>query len=67
MGGAILPITFLGLHDIVTIFLQIVVGVAIYVFLSIVFKVDDYFYIWNTVKPFISRFIKKKSENNNLI
>ena len=52
MAGIIYPISFLGLADIFTLILQIVVGAIVYLVFSKIFKVEAFYYILNTVKNF---------------
>jgi len=51
MGAAIYPITLLNIPDISIVLLQTVLGVAIYIIISLILKLDSYMYIINTVKP----------------
>ena len=50
MGVAISLIRLLTLPDIVTLAIQILVGAAIYIGLSAIFKVESFEYLWNMVK-----------------
>ena len=52
MAVIIYPISFLGLADIFTLILQIVVGAIVYLVCSKIFKVEAFYYILNTVKNF---------------
>ena len=49
MGGCIYPIQWLGLSNLGTISLQVLLGVAIYMILSQLFKVQSYQYVWDLV------------------
>lgn len=62
MGAAIWPITLLAIPDMLMITIQVLVGIIVYISLSVVFKVDSFLYILNIVKPFINRLIKKNNE-----
>lgn len=53
MGGGIYPIQWLGLSNLGTISLQVLLGVAIYMILSQLFKVQSYQYVWDLVKPYL--------------
>lgn len=55
MAVIIYPISFLGLADIFTLILQIVVGAIVYLIFSKIFKVEAFYYVLNTVKE-----LKKK-------
>lgn len=48
-------LTMLGLHDFITLILQIAVGVAIYVGGSILFKLESFFYVLNIVKKRVGK------------
>ncbi len=54
MGICIYPIQYLGLHDILTLLIQVVLGVIIYIGGSVVFKLESFSYLWNMVKQFRS-------------
>jgi len=55
MGFSIYPIYWLGLPDIVTLLIQVPLGVLIYVIGSIIFKLDSFQYLWGIVRPFVSK------------
>ncbi len=59
MGICTLPVTLLGLPDIWTLLLQVVVGVVVYVVGSIVFKIDSFYFILDMVKPIVRKRVKK--------
>lgn len=59
MGAIVYCIKFIGLNDIVTLLIQIIVGAAIYVAGSIVFKIDSFNYIISIAKGFIKKREKK--------
>ena len=50
-------IVLLGLNDYITLFTQIIVGVIVYVFLSIITKNDAYYVVKDIAKSFIKKFI----------
>ena len=47
MGFCTLPVTWLGVPDIATLVLQVLVGVAVYVGGSVLFKMESFYYIVN--------------------
>jgi O-antigen/teichoic acid export membrane protein len=55
MAGAIYPINFLGLPHIATISLQATGGVALYTALSLLFKVESFYFILNMLKQLITK------------
>lgn len=55
MGGIVYCVTFLGLNDILTLCIQIPLGVAIYVLGSLVFKIDSFTYIISTAKSYLHK------------
>lgn len=59
MGGCIHPVQWLGLPDIVTICIQILLGGSIYLIGSKVFKLESYEYLLAIVKPYV---FKKKEQ-----
>lgn len=61
MGIIIYPISLFALPDIITIMLQTLIGIMIYVILSLIFKVESFTYLLNTIKQMLQRFLKKKS------
>lgn len=60
MGVCVYFIQFIGLNDIITLAIQIVVGAALYIAGSVVFKVDSFGYLMGIVKPMASKLKKKK-------
>ena len=60
MGGCIFFIQYIGLPDIVTLLIQAILGAAIYIGGSIIFKFDAFYYVWEMVKPLLGKVIKKK-------
>lgn len=59
MGAAIWPLTLLGIPDILTIVLQVILGATVYIVFSVIFKLDSFVYILNTAKPLVKRVVKK--------
>lgn len=55
MGFCILPVTLLGLPDILTLVIQVVFGTCIYVGGSILFKMESFHYILDMIKPYIKK------------
>lgn len=59
MGACILPLTLLGLPNVLTILLQIVLGAAVYIGGSALLKLEAFEYLWNAASPFVRRLLKK--------
>ena len=55
MVAAIYPIIYLGLHDVVTILVQVLVGVIVYIGLSKMFKNESFEYLWNMAKTKLTK------------
>lgn len=62
MGVCIYPIQFLGLSNIITLAIQVPLGMIIYLVGSIVFKMDSFSYLWNIAKPIIKKMEVKDYE-----
>lgn len=60
MGACILPVTLLGLPDILTLIIQVILGVVIYIGGSMLFKLESFHYILDMIKPYL----KKKTKHN---
>jgi len=60
MGGVIWPISLIGLSDILTISIQVILGMIVYIGLSALFKLDSFTYVLDIAKSFISSAFKKK-------
>lgn len=61
MGAAIFPIQFLGLGNILTLLIQIPLGILIYFLGSKIFHVDSYEYIVNLAKGMLKKRNKKEA------
>ncbi len=55
MGGAVYCVIFLGLSSWLTLLIQIPLGVALYVGLSILTKNESYYYVLNFIKRILNR------------
>lgn len=55
MGGIIYPICYLAVPDIVILVIQIVLGLAVYIGLSVVFKIDSFYYIIRFAKSTLGK------------
>lgn len=62
MGGCMGLVSLLGLSDIVTLAIQIPLGLTIYLVCSALLKVDTFEYLWHVIKPKIQ---KKPWANND--
>lgn len=55
MGAGVYLLTFLGLNDFATLALQLICGVALYVVLSLLFRIDSFSYILSVIKNILHR------------
>ena len=55
MGAVVYCVEFLGLHYIITLCIQIAVGIVVYVAGSKLMKIDSFEYILDTVKKLIGK------------
>lgn len=55
MGICIYPIQMIGLPDVVTLIVQVVLGAVIYIGGSFALKLDSFQYLWGVVKPLFKR------------
>lgn len=60
MGFCVSLITLLNLPDLITLMIQVPLGVIIYISLSRLLKFEAFFYVWNTAKPLFNKIKKKK-------
>ena len=61
MGAVVFVLQFLGLNDILTLFLQVPLGMILYWGMSKFFHVESYTYVVNTVKGYFSKPKTKES------
>lgn len=64
MGLCVYPISFLGLSDILTMLLQIILGAVIYIGGSVLFKMESFNYVLGIVKPILDKIFKKSKGIN---
>ena len=55
MAACVWPVTLLGLHDILTLMIQVPLGVVVYVLISVVFKLDSFNFMLGVVKKLLHR------------
>lgn len=55
MAACVWPVSLLGLSDILTLLIQVPLGVAVYVAISMIFRIDSFTYVLNAAKKLISR------------
>ncbi len=60
MGCCVYPIQWLDIPDIVTLIIQVPLGVAIYIGGSIVLKLESFQYLWGIVGPFVMKLLHRK-------
>ena len=63
MGAVVYSITFLGLNDMITLLIQVPVGIFVYILLSKLFHVEVFQYILEKILPMLRR--QKKSSPDN--
>ena len=61
MGGCVSLVALLHLPDIVTLLIQVPLGVVIYIGLSKVFRLDSFEYLWGIVKVMKHKIFRKKA------
>lgn len=66
MGGIVYSVTLLNLNDILTLAIQTLLGIAVYIIGSVIFRFDCFNYIWNIVKGFLSKIKTKQGVHNEL-
>ena len=59
MAGAVIGIGFISMNIYVKLAIQVLVGVVIYVLLSIIFKVESFTYMLNIIKPYFKKILAK--------
>lgn len=55
MGVIVYCVQFIGLHDILTLVIQVLLGGVIYLGLSVLFKLESFKYMWNIVLKYFQR------------
>lgn len=60
MGCCTIPVTWMGFGSLVTLILQILVGIVVYVGGSFLFKMESFVYLLEIIKPMFKRRIKTK-------
>lgn len=65
MGIAVYCVRFFNLNEWITLIIQVPLGVVIYIALSVVLKLEPFFYCIKTVKPVVLKMFKKEKKNNN--
>ena len=59
MGILILPISFIGLPPIVTLLVQVLFGIVIYLVGSIVTRNESFKYLFSMIAPMLQKFRKR--------
>lgn len=59
MGICVYPVQWLGLSDIITLCIQVPLGMIIYIIGSKIFKLESFEYILNMIKPYILKILHK--------
>ena len=55
MGAVVYPISLISMPTIVILFAQVLIGVSVYMVLSVLLKLESFYYILNTIKQFKRR------------
>ena len=55
MAAVVWPVTLLGLHDIITLLIQVPLGVVVYVAISAIFKIESFSFMLGIVKKLLHR------------
>lgn len=55
MGVCVYPIQMIGLSDILTLLIQVILGAVIYILGSAILKLDSFQYLWEIIKPYFKR------------
>lgn len=59
MGCCIYPIQWLGLPDVVTLLIQVPLGIVIYIGVSAVLRLDSYKYVMKEIQPYLKKMSRK--------
>ncbi len=65
MGALVYLVLFLGLHPVLTLGLQLIVGIIFYAGVSLLFKHKAFIYIYNFATKSIKNFISKRNKSGN--
>ena len=55
MAAVVWPVTLLGINDFVTLLIQVPLGIAVYVAISAIFKIDSFSFMLGVVKKLINK------------
>ena len=66
MGAVVYSVEWLNLNAVLTLVIQIPLGVVVYVVGSMLFKLDSYNYVLNSLKNFLKRNKKTKESEENI-
>ncbi|MCD7955159.1 MAG: lipopolysaccharide biosynthesis protein [Lachnospiraceae bacterium] len=61
MGFCTIPISLIGMTNLATFVLQVIVGAIVYIGGSVLLKMESFYFIWDILKPMIKRQFKKKN------
>ncbi len=59
MGVCTLPATWLGASAIVTLVLQVLIGVIVYIGGSVLLKMEAFYYVWDMLRPVLLSLLKR--------
>ena len=60
MGTCIFPLNHLHMPSLVILLIQVIAGAAIYIGGSIVLHLESFHYLWEVIKPWVNRLMKRK-------
>lgn len=55
MGVIVYCVQFIDLHDVLTLIIQILLGMLVYIGRSVLLKLESFTYVWNIVKKYLKR------------
>ena len=63
MMAVVFPLNYLPLHNMIILVIQAIVGFVVYIILSKLFKIDSFYYIFDTVKTYLGKFKNRKAKS----
>jgi len=60
MGGIVFCLNFLPIGDVLVLILQIIVGIIVYAFGSVLFKLDSFTYLFSVLKGYLQKKVNSK-------
>lgn len=66
MGVPVYLMNYLPINSIIILCLQVVTGIALYIILSIIFKVDSFKFLWDFIKDIFKSKVKNKNKSEDV-